>query len=72
MPDDTLIPSIPDTPGWIVSTGFGYEFNEHVRADLSLAYAFGDRDIGFDPNRPASGELDSEIWLVGLGLNFRF
>ncbi len=72
MPDDTLIPSIPDTPGWIVSTGVGYEFNEHVRADASVAYAWGERDIGFAPTRPGSGELHSDIWLAGIGLNFSF
>ncbi len=72
MPDDVLIPSIPDTPGWIVSTGLGYEATEWMTIDVSFAYAWGDRNIGFDLARPSSGELNSDIWLAGIGLNVKF
>ena len=72
MPDDVLLPSIPDTPGWIVSTGLGYEAAEWMTIDVSFAYAWGDRNIGFGLTRPSSGDLHSDIWLAGIGLNFRF
>ncbi|MDP8243243.1 MAG: outer membrane protein transport protein [Candidatus Hinthialibacter antarcticus] len=72
MPDDVLIPSIPDTPGWIVSTGLAYEATEWMTIDVSLAYAWGDRNVGFDLSRPSSGDIHSDVWLAGIGLNFRF
>jgi len=72
MPDDTLIPSIPDTPGWIVSAGAGYQYNENIKVDVGLAYAWGERDIGFSPIRAATGELDSSLWLASLGFTFSF
>lgn len=72
MPDEVLIPSIPDTPGWIVSTGLGYQATEWMTVDLNLAYAWGDRNVGFGLARPSSGDLHSDIWLAGIGLNFRF
>lgn len=72
MPDDTLLPSIPDTPGWIVSGGIDYKITQVVELMASVAYAWGDRDIGFAPTRPASGDMDSSVWLAGIGFNFRF
>lgn len=71
-PDSTLLPSIPDTPGWVVSGGAGVGITDNAHLDLSVAYAWGDRDIGLAPGRAAAGEMDSEVWLAGAALRFRF
>ncbi|MBI1388863.1 MAG: hypothetical protein GC154_10495 [bacterium] len=72
MPDYSMIPSIPDTPGWIVSTGVEYRFCDSFSLDAGMAYAWGDRNIGFDPSRPSAGDIHSDIWLANIGFNFHF
>ncbi|MBD3266108.1 hypothetical protein GF373_05510 [bacterium] len=71
-PDETMLPSIPDASGFVVDSGVIYDWNPHISTYLSVAYAWGDRDIGFTPTRKAPGEMEASIWLVGAGLHYTF
>ncbi|MDX9754471.1 MAG: outer membrane protein transport protein [bacterium] len=71
-PDRDLLPAIPDAGGFSFDTGFKYDWNESVSTYLSFAYAGGDRDIGYNPTRKAPGEMEADLFLIGLGLQYKF
>jgi long-subunit fatty acid transport protein len=71
-PDETMLPAIPDASGFVVNTGVKYDWNDHVSTYLSVAYAWGDRDIGYTPTRKAPGEMEASLFLLGAGLHYKF
>jgi long-chain fatty acid transport protein len=80
VPDSTFEPLIPDTDAhlftigtdlhfgaWIVSGAFGYEYHEDRDKDNSL----GD-PITNAPQYTANGTYETDIYLVGLSVGYKF
>ena len=71
-PDDTLVPSIPDVPGWDVSLGAGFQISKNLELDVAGMYAWGERDISLAPGCAAAGHHRADIFGVGVTLKYKF
>jgi len=83
VPSSTLEPLIPDTDAhlftigtdltfgaWTVSGAFGYEYHEDRDKVANQADAHVSSLYGYVP--PLEGEFQTDIYLVGLSLGYRF
>jgi long-chain fatty acid transport protein len=79
VPDSTFEPIIPDSDAhlftigtdltygqWTVSGAFGYEYHESREKDNDLADPLG------TPGTSANGDYDTDIYLVGLSVGYKF
>ncbi len=79
VPDSTFEPIIPDSDAhlftigsdltcgsWTLSGAFGYEYHDSRNKTNTLGDPFG------TPETTANGEYDTDIYLVGLSLGYKF
>jgi long-chain fatty acid transport protein len=84
VPDATFEPVIPDTDAhlftigadlvfgqWTVSGAFGYEYHEGRDKQNDLGDPLGSLAAGF-PVNTANGEYDTDIYLFGISVGYRF
>jgi len=84
VPDNTFEPIIPDTDAhlftlgaeagfgpWTIAGAFGYEHHEARTKDNRLGDPLGSILAG-QPISTANGEYESDIYLVGLSVGYRF
>ncbi|MCK4536260.1 MAG: outer membrane protein transport protein [Desulfuromonadales bacterium] len=84
VPDATLEPVIPDSDAhlftigadldlgqWTVSGAFGYEYHEERDKQNDLGDPLGSLVAGF-PVNTADGEYDTDIYLFGISVGYKF
>ena len=71
-PDHTLVPSVPDTPGWDVSLGAGFQLTKNLELDVAGMFAWGERDISLAPGRAAAGHHRADIFGAGVTLKYKW
>ena len=84
VPDSTFEPIIPDTDAhlftlgaevalgsWTIAGAFGFEHHEARSKDNDLGDPLGSLLAG-QPVNTANGEYESDVYLVGLSLGYRF
>jgi long-subunit fatty acid transport protein len=71
VPEKTLSPLTPDTSGWDITAGLGYQWR-NFSLDGSYIYAWGDRTADVSPGVMAPGKYEAKVGVFALGLAYNF